>query len=76
MVCKTSLFTDKFKVQVFSSERTVLWGQFKLRNPKITTIFGTNTSCEDPETGLIMESIAAPKSYLVDRLEVVTLQVF
>jgi hypothetical protein len=55
------------KVQVFSSERTVLWGQFKLRNPKITTIFGTNT-CENPE-GLIMESIAAPESYLVGRLE-------
>lgn len=41
-------------------------GQFKLRNPKITTIFGTNT-CEDREDpeGLVMESIAAPESYEV-----------
>lgn len=35
---------------------------------KSRLFFGTNTSCENPE-GLIMESIAAPKSYLVDRLE-------
>lgn len=42
------------------------WGILKSR-----LFFGTNTSCENPE-GLIMESIAAPKSYLDDRLEVVT----
>ena len=35
---------------------------------KSRLFFCTNTSCENPE-GLIMESIAAPESYLVGRLE-------
>lgn len=47
---RLSLFHLQVHVRVWSSERTVLWGQYKLRNPKYTTIFGTNTSCEIQRT--------------------------